>query len=524
MSAVAAEGGAIVRIAGVSKSYPGVRAVQDVTLDVVAGETLGLVGANGAGKSTLTRLISGGEPPDGGHLEIDGERVALRSAADGLRQGIVLVPQALTVVPNLSVRENLVLGLERNPRRAGRDLDADLAEVVVQVGIEDVDLGAPAGGLSPAVLKLLMIGAGMLRRPRVLILDEPTAILAGAETERLFAIIRALREAGQTIIYISHRLPEVLALSDRVAVMRGGRLVGTEAGKDTNIDRLAELMVGGVVEQARAPGTAVRAQDAPVVLELDGLARHPKVRPTSLRVHAGEIVGLAGLVGAGRTSLIRTLCGVEPADAGRVLVDGRETTPRSVKQAIAAGIAHIPEDRARLAIVPRLTVAENVLLPDRRGGRALGWLPLITPRRQRAQVAETLAQLKIEPPHAAGLPAGGLSGGNQQKVVLARWLMRRAKVYVFDEPTEGIDIAARAQVHALIRELATQGVAVLLSSSDVEEVALMSDRVLVMRQGAIAAELGPGAISETAIGRASLGADAPAEAVAPATGHDVVSG
>jgi ABC-type sugar transport system ATPase subunit len=494
----------IVRIAGVSKSYPGVKAVREVSLDIRRGETLGLVGANGAGKSTLTRLISGGEAPEAGHLEIDGERVALRSAADGLRQGIVLVPQALTVVPNLTVRENLVLGLERNPRRAGRSLPDDLRDVTGRLGL-DVDLDAQAGGLSPAVLKLLMIGAGMLRQPRVLILDEPTAILAGAEVDRLFTIVRALREAGQTIIYISHRLPEIIALADRVAVMRGGRLVGTEEGKATNAGQLASLMVGSVVEQPRRPELAVKAEAAPVLLEVDGLARHPKVKPTSLTVHAGEIVGLAGLVGAGRTSLIRTICGIEAPDAGRVLVGGEEATPRSVKQAIAAGIAHIPEDRARLAIVPRLTVAENVLLPDARGGRALPWLPVITPRRQRALVAETLASLNIEPAHAAGLPAGGLSGGNQQKVVLARWLMRNARVYVFDEPTEGIDIAARAQVHALIRELAARGVGVLLSSSDVEEVALMSDRVLVMRQGAIAAELAREEISETAIGLASLG-------------------
>lgn len=497
----------LIRLSGLQKRYAGVHAVRGVSFDIRQGETLGLVGANGAGKSTLTRMISGGEAPDEGGIEIGGAPVAMRSAADGLKRGIVLVPQALTIVPNLSVRENLVLGLERN-RRLDDGAEAPssperIARVLDALGL-DIDLEEKAGGHSPAVLKLLMIGAGLLRSPRVLILDEPTAILAGAEVQRLFDVIRRLHDQGETIVYISHRLPEVVALADRVAVMRNGQLVGVE-GRGTSANRLAELMVGGVVEPGPRSSGDARTASGDVLLEVRGLTRRPKVPPTDLTVRAGEIVGLAGLVGAGRTSLIRTIVGLEPADEGEVRVADRVVTPRTPRDAIDAGIAHIPEDRARLAIVPRMTVAENVTLPHRRAGRGVSWLPLISPRGQRRAVQRTLADLRIEPAHAAGLPAGGLSGGNQQKAVLARWLMSDAQVFVFDEPTEGIDVAARAQVHELIRGLADRGAAVLLSSSDVEEVALMADRVLVLRQGRIDAELEGREINETAIGLASLG-------------------
>jgi ribose transport system ATP-binding protein len=491
----------LLRLSGVSKSYPGVRAVQEVDLEVRAGETLGLVGANGAGKSTLTRLISGAESPDAGEIEIDGKRVSMHSAADGLRNGVVLVPQALTVVPNLSVRENLVLGLERRPGRrspAGKELSGVLA----RLGVE-VDLGAKAGTLAPAVLKLLMIGAGLLREPRLLILDEPTAILPGPEVERLFTIVRDLCAEGQTIVYISHRLGEITALADRVAVMRSGRLVATESGV-TETGRLAELMVGDIVEQPIRAQLAPTPSTTPPLIEVEGLARAPKVQPATFAVRPGEIVGLAGLVGAGRTSLVRTICGVDAADAGRVLIDGEEVTPRTPRQAIDAGIVQIPEDRTRLAILPRMTVAENVTIADKRPARIVSWLPILGPRTERAAVEGLLSSLRIEPPDCARLPAGSLSGGNQQKVVLARWLLREARVYVFDEPTEGIDVRARAQVHDLIRGLAERGVAVILSSSDVEEVALMSERVLVMRGGAIVEELVGEEITENAIGMASL--------------------
>jgi ABC-type sugar transport system ATPase subunit len=269
-------------------------------------------------------------------------------------------------------------------------------------------------------------------------------------------------------------------------------------------------MVGADVETPRRPADSERAASAAPRLVCRGLTRSPKIADVSLTVHAGEILGLAGLVGSGRTSLIRTICGIERADSGSVLVDGEEVTPRSPARAIAAGIAHVPEDRARLSVIPRMTVAANVTLPDKRPARPFARLPLIAPRTERAAVEPTLAELQIEPRHAARLAISTLSGGNQQKAVLARWLMHGARVYLFDEPTEGIDVVARAQVHALIRGLAAEGVAVLLSSSDVEEVALMSDRVLVMRDGAVTHELGPDEISEAAIGHASLGEDAPA--------------
>ncbi|MDO8212431.1 sugar ABC transporter ATP-binding protein [Conexibacter sp. CPCC 206217] len=520
MSTPEAQAGPILRIAQISKSYPGVRAVRDVTLDVRRGETLGIVGANGAGKSTLMRMISGGESPDSGHLEVDGERVSLRSAADGISNGVVLVSQHLSVVPNLTVRENLMLGLDKRRRLPGEgrrlgDVEGEIEGVLRRLGLQ-VDLDVKARELSPAVLKLLMIGAGLLRRPRLLILDEPTAILAGAEVERLFEILRSLRAEQQTIVYISHRLPEVLALADRIAVMRGGQLVATEEASQTTTGRLAGLMVGGVVEQPRRRegALAVDTSAAPR-LECRDLTRSPKIAGINLQVRPGEILGLAGLVGSGRTSLIRTICGVEKADSGAVLIDGEDVTPRSPKKAIAAGIAHVPEDRARLAVIPRMSVASNVTLPDKRPARPFPALPFIGPRTERAAVAPTLAELQIEPKHAARLAIGGLSGGNQQKAVLARWLMHDARVFLFDEPTEGIDVVARAQVHELIRGLAARGVAVILSSSDVEEVALMSDRVLVMRGGVVTHELGSDQISETAIGHASLGEEAPGR-LAPA--------
>jgi ABC-type sugar transport system ATPase subunit len=478
-------------LTGVGKDYTGVRALHDVSFAVAPGEIVGLVGHNGAGKSTVSKILAGLERPTRGRIEIDGHAVTPRNAQEAVRDGVGLVPQRLAVVPTLTVRENMTLGL-RTPRADG-SVRAQVRETAEALGIEGL-LDRRASTLGPAGRRLVMIGRTLLRRPQLLILDEPSAAFSTTEVTRLFSIVRGLRDSGIALIYVSHRLDEVLEISDRVVAFSQGRVIGDLPTASLAKHDLADLIAGRHVERvdrrdaraAGAPAAEGRAQTA--ALELRGVSVAPKLRDVDLRIEPGEIVGLTGLVGSGRTTLLNALWGVgAPVTGGTIEVGGAPFAPRDPRHAMRAKLAYVPEDRARNSLVATMTVAQNVTLPGVRRHRGRGGLT--ARRREHAAAGPVLERLRIQPPDAIGRPVSTLSGGNQQKAIIARWLLMDVDVFLFDEPTEGVDIGGRDDIYRMLRELAREGRSVLVSSSDVEEVVDTCDRVLVLRDGTIAEEL-----------------------------------
>jgi ABC-type sugar transport system ATPase subunit len=499
---------------GVSKAYPGVKALDDVTLGVGAGEIVGLVGHNGAGKSTLTRILAGAERPDKGELRLDGKPIAFRSPDDAIGHGIALVPQQLMIAPNLSVRENLLLG-RRGPlaRKAhallrrdtnGRTGWARWEEVVDELRLAAV-LDIVAGRLRPPVQRLTLIGRALLRDPRVLMLDEPSAAFSEPEVELLFSILRPLRDQGIAVLYITHRLDEVLEFTDRVIVLRQGKKVHEGQTEGLAQDRLTEMVVGRRLERTAPLGSrAAAAARDDSLLECEGLSVLPRVRDVSFTLYRGEVVGITGVVGSGRTTFLRALCGVERRNAGEIRLQGRRLRLRSPRDAVRAGIAFMPEDRIRNAVIPDMTVAENVTLPQANEYRFNRFVPLLNLRHELTAVNAVLDQLEVAPPHSARVKIKFLSGGNQQKAMLARWLLAGAKVFIFDEPTEGIDVGTRFAIYDLIRGLAQQGAGVIVSSSDVEEIVSISDRVLIMRRGELVRVIEGADITESIVSHACI--------------------
>jgi ribose transport system ATP-binding protein len=488
---------------GLRKSYPGVVALDGVTMALEAGSILGLVGHNGAGKSTLTKLLAGAETPDAGRLAVDGVDVRFAQPDDALASGIVAVPQALQVIGVLTVRENLVLGLHRRDRLAlglTGDARSALEAALRSVGV-DADLDERADRLRPAVQRLVMLARALLRRPRVLILDEPTAVLGERDAERLFSVVRDMSAAGMGVVYISHRLGEVLALCDRVVVLEQGRTIHEAPTASLTRSGLASIVAGAEVEPHQSSAVTDLGQRTGR-LRCSRLARPPKLRPVDLVVGGGEIVGVAGLVGAGRTSLLRVVAGVDRAGGGDLELDGKPVRHRSSRDAVHAGFGLVPEDRVSTALFPELTVAENMTLASLPRYRRRG-LPLVDRRRERRDVEAMIRRLGIRPTDP-DVKVKHLSGGNQQKVVIARWLLCDTKVLVLDEPTQGVDVAARAEIHEAIRAVAASGAAVLVASAEVEEIVELADRVLVVRSGAIAAEFRGDDITEQRVSLACL--------------------
>ncbi|GIF97146.1 sugar ABC transporter ATP-binding protein [Catellatospora citrea] len=462
----------------VHKEFSGVEVLHGVGLRGDAGDVIGVVGANGAGKSTLIKILSGALPMSSGAMWMDGVRVDPRSPHDAHDLGIRTVYQELSLVPELSVTENLLLGAF--PRRwgliDGKAADARARELLDRVGFGAIDPRERAGRLSVARQQMVEIAKALISEPRVLILDEPSAVLAGADLEALFELVRLLRERGVLVIYVSHRLPEVLQLATSIVVMKDGRVIETLAPADTGEDELIGLMAGRRLEQIYP---ARRDGRGPVLHRVVGLTRPGEFTDIGFELHAGEITGLFGLVGSGRSELARCLFGAAPAAGGQ----GAYGSPA---EAIEAGMALVTEDRARTGLVLGLTVRDNMSLttwyPMSRG-------PLLDVARQRRDVAAMVDRLRIRPEGCASMPAVHLSGGNQQKVVLAKWLLREPRVLLLDEPTRGVDMATRVEIYRMVDELARQGLAVLLISSDLTEVIGATDRVLVMHQGRLTGEL-----------------------------------
>jgi ribose transport system ATP-binding protein len=476
---------ALLEMRGIGKRFPGVRALSDVSLTLRAGEVVVLVGENGAGKSTLMKILAGALQADEGEILIDGSRVRIDTPQEAQHLGIGMIYQEFTLVPQLTVPENISLGAE--PTRAGlidvAAVERRARDVLNELSLE-MPFDVPVSRLSVAQQQLVEIAKALARAARIIVMDEPSAALSDREIERLFAIVRRLREGGAGVIYISHRMEELSRIADRVTVMRDGRVVETRDARDFPADEIVQAMVGRRLS-AHFPELPIVPSDAPVRLEVRGLVRDGAVNDVSFSVRAGEIVGLAGLVGAGRTEILRAIAGADVPNRGEIRIGGRTLHPGRIGEAISDGIAFITEDRKAQGLVLGMSVRENVTLAHL--AEFVDRDFLVDLGRERAATTRMIDELQIRTPGTEQL-VRNLSGGTQQKVVLAKWLLGDARVLLFDEPTRGIDVGAKAEIYKLMVELAVRGAAIVMVSSDLPEVLGMTHRVLVVRDGRIAAE------------------------------------
>ncbi len=467
----------------VAKSFGPVLALRSVSLEVTPGSIHALVGENGAGKSTLVKIVAGVHRRDSGELLLDGESVDFHSTAESKSAGVAVIYQEPTLFPDLSVTENIFMG--RQPLASGRRIDRarmhrETKALFDRLGVS-IDPRRPALGLSIADQQIIEIAKAISLDARVLIMDEPTAALSGIEVERLFAVARSLRDEGRALVFISHRFDEVFALCDMVTVMRDGEYVATRPVAETSVDEIVEMMVG------REVGDLFPKTEASVgepVLQVEGLNRTGVFHDVSFTVRAGEIVGLAGLVGAGRSEIARAVFGVDRYESGSVRLFGEPVPAHNPRAAIRAGMAFIPEDRRKQGLVTEASVARNVAGVIRGGLSKAGFL---TARAENRAAGPWAARLEVKT-NALDMDAVTMSGGNQQKVVIAKWLATNPKLLIIDEPTRGIDVGTKAEVHRLLSELAGQGLAILMISSELPEVLGMADRVLVVCEGRLTAD------------------------------------
>ena len=476
--------GVLLAVRGVSKSFGGVQAVVDATLELEAGRVHGLVGENGAGKSTLAKVVAGVHAPDEGELLIDGHPVRFGSPRDALAAGVATIAQEIALVPRATVAENVLLGIE--PQASGfvrrRPLRQRFEELNARTGF-DLKASRRVATLRTAEQQKVEILRAIARDARLIVMDEPTAALTRDESARLLEIVRRLAADGSAVLLISHYLDEVLGVCDTVTVMRDGRIVRTAPAAEETPQSLVAAMVGREVT-LEYPDKRPPAADAPVVLEVRDLSRRGVLEDVSFAVRAGEVVGLAGLVGSGRTEVARAIFGADALDAGEVLLDGQAIRLRTPQQAIRHGIAMLPENRKEQGLVMMRSVRENMTLSTLPDFADVG---VVSRRRERARARELSSDLSIRTT-SVDAPVGTLSGGNQQKVLFARWLVKPPKVLIVDEPTRGVDVGAKRQIHDLILDLADRGMAVVVISSELEEVLGLSHRVLVMRRGRIVGE------------------------------------
>ena len=492
----------LLAVRGLTKSFPGVLALRGVSLHLHKGEVLSLIGENGAGKSTLMKILAGVQPADNGDYLIDGEPVSLQNVRDAMERGIALIHQELNLAANLDLAANIFLG--REPNKKGiiqeKKLREDASKYLKRVGL-DLPSETITGTLPIGKQQLVEIAKALSCDARVLIMDEPTSSLSQKETETLFEVVKDLRNQGISVIYISHRLGEVIELSDRVTVFRDGENAGDLEKDEINHENMVRLMVGRDLSefydrQIHQPGkTVLKAHEiiSPSYCDI----------PVSLEVRAGEIVGIAGLVGAGRTELLQTIFGVTPALGGELELDGQSFRPSCPADAITAGIALAPEDRKQHGLVLPMTVRENASLPSLERDQAKGFLN----QEAELKIADrAVEQMSIKTPTIEQI-ARFLSGGNQQKIVLGKWLAMKPKLLMLDEPTRGIDVGAKREIYKLMEKLAGEGMAILFVSSEMEEVLGMADRAYIMHEGRVSGELSREELSEESIMHLATGSE-----------------
>jgi inositol transport system ATP-binding protein len=479
----------LLKMTGIGKAFPGVRALDGVDIEVRPGEIHALLGENGAGKSTLLKILSGAQQPDSGTITFSGEDVTLTTPHDAQNLGIVTIYQEFTLAPNMSIAENVFIG--REPGIGvfvnWRKMIAETRAITQQLGLE-LKPTAMVRDLNVAEQQMVEIARALSMQSRLIVMDEPTSALSSSEVEKLFRIVRDLKAQGLSIIFVTHRLEEVMELCDRYTVLRDGRQVGTGVVAETTIDDIIRLMVGREVSALFAGRTDASAGD--VALRVEGLSRRGNTQDqnatvlagVSFEVRTGEILGIAGLVGAGRTEVARAIFGADAFDTGRIFVNGAEVHMRSPRSAIRHGIGLVPEDRKQQALFLSLAVRTNLSIAAQ--GRISRWGIFVDDAAERALVEEYRKTLNIRMASQGQLVAN-LSGGNQQKVVLARWLALQPKVLIVDEPTRGIDVGAKVEVHNLLFEMARSGIAIIAISSELPEILAISDRIVAMREGRV---------------------------------------
>jgi ribose transport system ATP-binding protein len=489
------------QLENVNKAFPGVQAVQDVSLSAYPGEILAVVGENGAGKTTLMNVLTGAIQADSGRIYLDGQEVTIDSPSQALDLGVTIIHQELALIPQLTVGQNISLG--REPRRRLRAfVDWPRLYSMAKYELDRLGLSIPVNAvvadLPIAQQQLVEIAKALSYQARLIVLDEPTSALTERETEVLFGLMRSLRDQGVTLIYISHRMEEVFALSDRIAVMRDGQLVGVAPTAELSPDRVVRMMVGRELREFYPRSTTDHGE---VVLQAVGLSRENALNGVDLKLHRGEILGVAGLVGAGRTYLARALFGADRLDSGEILIEGKSVQLRSPRDAIRLGIGFVPEDRKSQGLFLGQSVRSNTAIAALDRFTRFG---IVDYKAIVQLVGRMVKQLDIRTPNLAQR-VRNLSGGNQQKVVISRWLAINPKVLILDEPTRGVDVAAKAEIYALVSDLSRQGVAILMISSELPEILGVSDRILVMREGRIVGEFERTEASQDAIMHAATG-------------------
>ena len=482
----------LLRLTSISKRFPGVQALDNAGLEVLPGEIHALLGENGAGKSTLINILSGAQQPDSGTIELGGEKVTMASPHDAQRRGVVTIYQEFTLAPNMTIAENVFIG--REPGSGvfvdWRKMAAETRAITTQLGLQLRPMSI-VRNLSVAEQQMVEIARALSMKSRLIVMDEPTSALSLSEVEKLFRIMRDLKAQGLSIIFVTHRLEEVMEICDRYTVLRDGRLVSSGSVADTTVDGIIRLMVGRQVNALFA--RRERVAPGNVALKVEGLTRRGNTQDQNATVLAnvsfearrGEILGIAGLVGAGRTEMSRAVFGADPFDSGRIIIGNREVNIRSPRDAIRHGLGLVPEDRKQQALFLALAVRVNLSMAAHK--RIKRWGVFIDEAAERAMVEEYRKKLNIRMASQEQLIAS-LSGGNQQKVTLARWLALRPKVLIVDEPTRGIDIGAKVEVHQLLFDMAQSGIAIIAISSELPEVLAISDRIITMREGHVTSE------------------------------------
>lgn len=491
----------ILELDNIAKAFPGVKALDGVHFEMLPGEVHALLGENGAGKSTLIKIVSGVHKPDSGTIRIDGQDVSFSDPRDAQKRGVATIYQELSLYPELTVAENIFIGHAPRNRLGMVDwgtMYRRAREILASLNIHDIDVKRKVGTLTVGNRQRVEIAKALSLNARILIMDEPTAALTEADVVRLFDIVRLLRDRQVGIVYITHRLNEVFELADRVTVLRDGKYVDTKPISETNEDALINMMVGRTIDQLFPK---LEANIGEPVLEVRNLTRRPNPRGVSLTIRAGEIVGLAGLVGSGRSELAQVIFGINPAESGEILMDGKPVQIKHPGHAMKLGIAYVPEDRGTQGLIRQMRIRENVSLAVLRSFTS-GMF--INRGGERGLAEKTVSDLNIRA-YSVEQVVNKLSGGNQQKVVVGKWLASRPRVLIMDEPTRGIDVGAKAEIHRMMSELAQQGLAILMISSELPEIMGMSDRIIVMREGRAVAEFTRAEATQENVAAAMMG-------------------